>query len=249
MRKRKANYSQVDWEISGQSIPIKIYKEWRASRRVSIRKNEVIVRIPNIGILNHENQHIEWAKKWLRRQVLFKPSILDHFKNRTYSNGDPLHTTQKSYIIYINSEPRKTGRVICKGNRILLNIPIDLNPNVESKLVSNLIGRILAQDNINWVQQRVNWLNDHYIHKDIRSVSLKNNKSNWGSCSSKGNINISVRLLFVPQDVQDYVFIHELAHLKQLNHTSKFWAIVEKIMPDYRNKEKWLKEQSHICNF
>jgi predicted metal-dependent hydrolase len=67
-----------------------------------------------------------------------------------------------------------------------------------------------------------------YFQKPIKSVNLKYNLSNWGSCSTKGNINLSTRLLFAPDDVIDYVIIHELAHLLEMNHSPHFWAIVKR---------------------
>ena len=70
---------------------------------------------------------------------------------------------------------------------------------------------------------------------------MKYNHSNWGSCSSKGNINLSTRLLFAPDDVIDYVIIHELAHRIEMNHSPRFWKLVSDAMPDYKEKEKWLK--------
>ena len=70
----------------------------------------------------------------------------------------------------------------------------------------------------------------------------------WGSCSEKGNINISTRLLFAPEDVLEYVCIHELAHLIEQNHSEKFWQLVKNAMPNYQEKRKWLKENGDsIC--
>lgn len=76
----------------------------------------------------------------------------------------------------------------------------------------------------------------------VERVTLKNLSSRWGSCSSKGNININIRLLMCPKDVIDYVIIHELAHRKEMNHSKAFWAIVEVKDPSYKQKIKYLKE-------
>lgn len=71
-------------------------------------------------------------------------------------------------------------------------------------------------------------------------------KSRWGSCSSKGNLNFNSSLIQAPDSVIDYVIIHELAHLIELNHSPKFWNIVEKFCPDYQEAEKWLKDNQHL---
>lgn len=92
-------------------------------------------------------------------------------------------------------------------------------------------------------------LNQIHFQKDFKSVNLKYNSSNWGSCSTRGNINLSTRLLFAPDTVIDYVIIHELTHLIEMNHSPKFWQLVKGAMPDYKEKEKWLKVNGSQCDF
>lgn len=74
-------------------------------------------------------------------------------------------------------------------------------------------------------------------------ISIKHQKTRWGSCSSKGNLNFNCLLMLCPPDVRDYVVIHELCHRKELNHSKSFWALVGKIMPDYKEKRLWLKKE------
>ena len=72
-------------------------------------------------------------------------------------------------------------------------------------------------------------------------VFLKNNVSNWGSCSSKGNINLNLRLVDLPQELQDYVMLHELCHLKYLNHGKEFHALLESVCPGHRELARQMK--------
>ncbi len=74
-------------------------------------------------------------------------------------------------------------------------------------------------------------------------VTIRDQKSRWGSCSSNGNISLNWRLLFMHPKIGRYVVVHELAHRKQMNHSREFWAEVEKVLPDYRKYRKLLKEQ------
>lgn len=74
------------------------------------------------------------------------------------------------------------------------------------------------------------------------AVRISGAQSRWGSCSGKGNINFSWRLVMAEEDVIDYVVVHELAHLTELNHSPRFWAVVEKILPDFRERQKKLKK-------
>ena len=73
-------------------------------------------------------------------------------------------------------------------------------------------------------------------------ISVKLQKTRFGSCSNKDNLNFNALVALMPSDVLDYVIVHELSHLKQMNHSPAFWKEVEKIIPDYKTKRKWLKE-------
>ena len=74
------------------------------------------------------------------------------------------------------------------------------------------------------------------------TVTIRSQRSRWGSCSGKGNLNFNCLLMLTPPEVVDYVVVHELCHRKELNHSPRFWAEVEKILPDYRTPRSWLKE-------
>lgn len=75
-------------------------------------------------------------------------------------------------------------------------------------------------------------------------VTVKNQKTRWGSCSAKGNVNFNYQLAFLPDELLDYVVIHELAHRSHMNHSRAFWAEVEKYCPDYLERREQLKEYS-----
>ena len=73
-------------------------------------------------------------------------------------------------------------------------------------------------------------------------ITIRSQRTRWGSCSAQGNLNFNCLLMLCPEAVRDYVVIHELCHRKQLNHSSDFWAEVERYCPDYRIHRKWLKD-------
>ena len=75
-----------------------------------------------------------------------------------------------------------------------------------------------------------------------KSVKVNSAKTRWGSCNKSGMINFSYRLILAPRELVDYVIVHELAHLKELNHSKKFWSIVEQEMPDYKARQASLSK-------
>lgn len=98
-----------------------------------------------------------------------------------------------------------------------------------------------ADQAVEYIPKRVKY----YAEKEnfvYNKITIKNLVSRWGSCSTKGNLNFNCLLMLTPDYVIDYIVVHELCHLREMNHSEKFWAEVEKIMPDYQRSELWLKQ-------
>lgn len=74
------------------------------------------------------------------------------------------------------------------------------------------------------------------------SITIRDQKTRWGSCSSRGTLSFNYRLVFAPPAVLDYVAVHELCHLTHMNHSKEFWNLVGSVMPDYRAHRRWLKD-------
>ncbi len=73
-------------------------------------------------------------------------------------------------------------------------------------------------------------------------VTIRNQRTRWGSCSAKGNLNFNCLLMLCPEPVRDYIVVHELCHRLEMNHSPRFWADVEAVLPDYRKPRRWLRE-------
>ena len=85
--------------------------------------------------------------------------------------------------------------------------------------------------------------------QEYAQVSITSAKTRWGSCTSKRTLNFSWRLMMAPLDKIDYVVAHEVAHLEQLNHSKKFWKKVQALMPDYKIRQQWFKDNQHRVSF
>ncbi len=82
----------------------------------------------------------------------------------------------------------------------------------------------------------------------FKNIRITGARKRWGSCSSAGNINFSWHLALAPVHIIDYVIAHEIAHLKHHNHSQRFWALVETMVPDYKIHRKWLREHGHLLD-
>ena len=113
------------------------------------------------------------------------------------------------------------------------------NPSDSEKIAKGIMRKILPD-----IEARVKRFNDAYFQSSLKRIFLRDNTSRWGSYSTKGSIGLNFRLLFAPVHILDYVIVHELAHSKYRSHGPRFWALVENVMPDYKERRKWLKENA-----
>lgn len=90
------------------------------------------------------------------------------------------------------------------------------------------------------VCDRMEVLNRHYGFP-VNRITIRNQKSRWGSCSSRGNLNFSYRVALLPPHLADYIIVHELCHLREHNHSPRFWDLVAQTIPDYRAYRKQLR--------
>ena len=100
----------------------------------------------------------------------------------------------------------------------------------------------LTQKALKVIPERVIYYAE-FIGVNYGRITIRRQKTRWGSCSSKGNLNFNCLLMLTPPEVIDYVVVHELCHRKEMNHSKNFWNEVEKILPNYKSQVKWLKNE------
>ncbi|MBT8218849.1 MAG: M48 family metallopeptidase [Bacteroidia bacterium] len=245
---KKVEHLKMD--IEGQPIPFLLHREYRNSVRFAVGKKGILIRIPKFYSKKDAFNEINRAVHWVKSLKVKKPRILDRYILRTYSTGDQIQIYDRSYTINLEeySNLNKYSRANLKSGIIHIKLA-ETDPSLKDKTLKTLLSRVISQDCLPEISRRVKELNHLHFQQEIKNVRLKYNHSNWGSCSTKGNINLSSRLLFAPLDVQDYVIIHELAHLIEHNHSPRFWKLVKDAMPDYIEKEQWLKINGSKCDF
>lgn len=228
----------------GQKTVAYTIRESTRARYVNFRIHvetglEVVVpsgaHIPNLESLIQQRQ--SWILKHLRRLETSQPKT-----ERAFHTGDILLYLGEEYALDLVSAPRqKRVSVARQGQHIRVRFPSTPPHNavaVQSGLESwyrSQAKRFLIPRTTE-IASELGWV--------FGKITIRGQKTRWGSCSSKGNLNFNWRLMMTPPDAIDYVIIHELCHLHELNHSKRFWALVETHCPNYRYWRRWLKENS-----
>lgn len=158
-------------------------------------------------------------------------------------NSDLSVTVRAPYGVtekYIEEFLNKNEAWISKQmNEIKVNRKSVESGNVENVTLDKI--KALADQALEIIPTRVEYF-AKIIGVTYGNITIRNQKTRWGSCSSKGNLNFNYQLYYLPDELLDYVVIHELAHRRYMDHSKEFWDEVEKYCPDYRERRQQLKK-------
>lgn len=234
----------ISWRDN--KVKLTIHHENRKDSRVSLTKSGVNIRLPILLPEFEKKRLVDKFISWAKERLEEKPHF--HYdKYKKYKHGDQVNLFDHSYTIHLTTSKNGKKKGVMLRDVIMLSLASQEDQEVYDKTVSQMIYKLIARKYKAILWDWLCTLNEAHQFGTLHSMRMKNNSTNWGSCSNKGNINISVRLLLAPKDVVEYVLIHELAHLQQQNHSAKYWTIVEQACPDYLLHEKWLKTNAKNC--
>ncbi|MGC8648708.1 MAG: M48 family metallopeptidase [Candidatus Micrarchaeia archaeon] len=217
--------------------------------RAIIKDNNIIIKFPTYYVDKQINDAYANLKKRVIKVIIKDP---ERFKIKKFNfyNGEILEDVfNNKYIINVKEEKIKNIRAfISQSGTILIKLPADIDESKKEYYTTKLAIRLLSKKLLPKLEDRINFLNNKYFNSKINKILIRNNSSNWGTYNQKThNIGINFKLLFTNLPILDSVIIHELAHTKIHNHSKNFWNIVYSIVPDYKEKRKWLiKNQNKI---
>lgn len=248
-KKSTSRITKMMIEIAGREIPMIIYRERRRGWRVSIGQKSINLRIPDSWQYGMPENPIEWGVDWAKKQYAKKPESFDHFFLEPPHQGKIYQTLFGEYELLLSPRDRKTASGFLEDGNLVIVHPAQWDSRAKAHVFPSLISRVFASAFHSKFAARVKAINDHFYQFRYTGISFKYNKSNWGSCSSTGHLNFSTRLFLAPSLVTDYVIVHELAHLREHNHSQAFWDLVSCVMPNYHVHIEWLKEHGSKLYF
>lgn len=205
----------------------------RKSMSIAFVDGEIVVRVP-YGVTNKQiNDLLISNADWIRNNMLLQQNRIGLPK--TYLNGERISLVGKTYVLrFLNSDTYFAPFL----DDVSLNVAVcrDYPAEFSRKQIDSFIEK-LANDVI---AQRMKYCCD-ISGLCPSKVSLRSMTSRWGSCSANGNISINYKLIQFPVECIDYVCIHELCHLKHMDHSKDFWALVESLCPEWKSLRDRMK--------
>jgi predicted metal-dependent hydrolase len=226
-------------ELNGQKIDYTLRFSAKAKRRrIRVSSKGVEVVLPLRADAKQAESLLRDHSDWLMRQTQrmaemgqLRDAQNEQTKSTLLLRGQPMQlhiTTEATARVY--------GRVEHNGDKLIVYLPT--GSDIDAQLVlESWLRRQARHDLLKQITER-----SAQMSLIPNRIYLMNQRTRWGSCSSKRNLSFNWRLVLAPPEILDYIVVHELAHLKEMNHSQRFWLLVRSFCPDFERHKRWLKE-------
>lgn len=232
----------IELKLDNTVFSVTVIREKRKTVTLKIISGtKLLVKAPFSFSISRLTELLEKKRKWiLEHASLFSGEEMPFLPDR-YSEGSRVYYMGEEYELQVRYRTAdggdKTGTVIQRSGGI---ITVETMDTSEDHVKQQLLA---------WYKDRAGTEIGHmirkfrpYIGEPIGTIRIKSQKSRWGSCSELGNLNFNWHLILLPEALMEYVVVHELCHLRYLDHSTQFWDCVSKILPDYKDRETELKK-------
>lgn len=216
-------------------VPDYIERSKRKTLSLTILKNgSVIVKAPISMRDEVINRFVEEKQSWIREKLASIKENQNKFEDIINLNKCLIFGNKYNLI-------KTNVKQIQTGNKFEIFVPEKLEGDKLTKSLSQWLKKLAKKtlsERLNFIENRIN----------LKSSSFKigDSRGRWGSCNSYGNIILNYRVVMLPPEIIDYVIVHELCHLVELNHSKKFWQTVERFLPNFEIQRKGIKEYAFL---
>lgn len=205
---------------------------------ISIQNGEVVIKAPWYATSAQIQNVVEEKREWIMRKLEeYKTSPR---KVKEYSDGERFQILGENYYLNIYYKNINNAILNVENGKIVVILPLDYAEEDNTEQIKKMIDKMyymVAEKEVEQAMEKTRKM----VGLAPEEYRLKKVKTVWGSCSSNKKITINQNLVMYSRKAIEYVVLHEVCHLKYMNHSKKFWAMVEKYMPDYKEAEKELK--------
>ena len=248
--------SQADIETQEAS-----FRQWSVRiERKAFRRNITIALKPNSPIIVRANRKTPWStiekfletkEKWIAKHLQGFIDDQEKFPAKTLKHDETFPFLGENLPLAFVPTPLKRIFFSRNEKNLVMHIPEALwNGVTEEELQEHFpkLQQFYQREAEKLILERAKFWSEQ-MKLTPASIRFRNQKTRWGSCSSRKVINFNWRLIGAPLEVVDYIIVHEFAHLRHMNHSEQFWNLVEAHISDFQTSEKWLKDHGQSLDF
>lgn len=246
----KSTAKQVFVYAGSTKIDFSICRSSRKSIGINIKPGDMVrVLAPKWVSESQIKELVTKKASWIIKKISEIEKSSNKLVEKNFDDGEAfLLTGEELRLQLVFTASKKPLNTFVEDRRIVVEISDDVPKSEQKEFVKNALVVFYRKIADILVKERVGYYN-LIMNTRPEKITIKQQKSRWGSCSSKGNINFNWKLVMAPIDIVDYVVVHELAHLKALDHSKRFWKYVGDVLPDYKDRRNWLKNNQKILDF
>jgi predicted metal-dependent hydrolase len=226
-----------DIRLAGQAVSYTLKRSYRARHlRLEVRPGiGLVVVVPKSCKLGDVPEVLRRRAGWILQKLAEVSQRRDASEVRPLETNDVVPFLGEELILAVQKTDGAKGNVKLDGNRLT----VQLGPGDGD--VAAVLEKWFREEAARVLKQRADELSDR-LGMQYRRMVIRGQKTRWASCSTSGTLSLNWKLMMMPPSVIDYVLIHELAHLKEMNHSKRFWRLVDEHCPEWVERREWLRK-------
>lgn len=221
--------------IQSSEITARLIRSRRKTACINVREGEVSIRVPLRFPETAAVAFIDSKSSWIKQKLQEQQQVIAA-NQRSFTEGEMLRYLGGSYQLVIRSAEQPL--VCISDDTVQVHLP------TAEQSTESIRGAL-----INWYRQQAKSILEGKVEQfklmirvEPEKLTIRTCKSRWGSCSASGRLMFNWKIIMAPEAVVDYLVVHELCHMLEHNHSQLFWQQVERVLPEYRQQRRWLKE-------
>lgn len=185
---------------------------------------------------------VQGKSQWISQKLLAVNETKSKRYDRQYTDGEVFFYLGREYVLQvIEGSPGKKAIVTVNEHKILVTLPACKQGIPQGPMIKEALTKWYRQMATLKIVERVTYYEIYFIEKH-GPIIIKEQKKRWGSCTQNGTLRFNWKIIMAPEIIIDYLVVHEMCHLRYMNHAKEFWNLVEQILPDYKSRREWLRK-------
>ncbi len=236
-------------DVLGRRLSVKLERRRIRNAYARVRPDCVVIELPmHMGIIRSRSV-ADLLYKRIRRSIEKNPNRYAEIKELNFTDGQTLRVLDRAFVVKVDRPPnsRRTASSL-DLDAITVSVPAAYPKERADSIVTKKVIGIASAEMLPELERRIAYFNDRHFHSVIPSIAIRDTTKVMGSCAPDNSIMISFRMLCADPPMLDYIIVHELAHTRFKNHSKMFWALVSFVIPDYRQRRRWLRNNLSVVS-